>query len=34
MEQFLNKMRCCYEERRREGEDGNEKKTERAKCCS
>ena len=34
MEHFLNKMRDCYEERRREGEDGNEKKTERAKCCS
>ena len=33
-EHFLNKMRDCYEERRREGEDGNEKKTEEAKCCS
>jgi hypothetical protein len=33
MEQFLNKMRSCFEERRREGEDGKEKKTEKAKCC-
>lgn len=34
MEHFLNKMQGCYEERRREEESGNEKKTERAKCCS
>jgi hypothetical protein len=34
MEHFLNKMRDCHEERRREGEDCNEKKTEKTKCCS
>jgi len=34
MEHFLNKMRDCCEERRREGEDGNVKKTEKTKCCS
>lgn len=33
MEQYFNKMRSCFEEMRREEEDGKEKKPERSKCC-